>query len=75
MTPTPLITVMLNANGSWALLARVPDSPAIRRALGQHCAAIHSLTLRHTHFKLVDANGKLVATLRDGANAFRPVEG
>lgn len=75
MTLTPMITVMLNANGSWALLARVPDSPAIRVALGQHCAAIHALTLRQTHFKLVDANGNKVATLRDGANAWWPVEG
>ena len=67
------ITVMSNAAGSWALLGRFPDSPETRTRLEACCSVLHHLSDRRTHFKLVDAAGKTVAALKDGASRFEPV--
>lgn len=67
------ITVMSNASGSWALLGRFPDSPETRTSLDACCSVLHHMSDRRTHFKLVDAAGKTVATLKDGASRFEPV--
>ena len=75
MMETARIAVMINTSGSWALLGRFDDSPGMRANLSVACAQIHVLTDRHTRFKMVDAAGHVVATLRDGAKYFEPVEG
>lgn len=72
---TTRITVMTNASGSWALLGRFDDTPGIRRDLDESCARLHWLSDRHTHFKLVDAQGQTMATLRNGATRFEPTGG
>lgn len=72
---TPRITVMANASGSWSLIGRFDDSPGMRANLSVACAQIHVLTDRHTHFKMVDAQGKTLATLRNGMTRFESAGG
>lgn len=71
-TSVSRIAVMTNASGSWALLGRFDDSPGMRANLSVACAQIHVLTDRHTHFKIVDEQGKTLATLRNGMARFEP---
>lgn len=71
---TKTVTVMINASGSWALLGRFPDSIENRVRLNAVCGEIHAMSDRHTHFKMVDKDGRLYAKLRDGAKVFELVE-
>ncbi len=68
------ITVMSNAAGSWAVLGRFIDSPQMRIDLDATCGSLHYLTGGRTHFKMVDEKGATIATLRNGARRFEPIQ-
>ena len=73
--PNARITLMSNASGSWAVLGRFDDTPAVRACLDSACRTLHDATDRHTHFKIVDEQGRIIATMKDGARRFEPVKG
>ena len=73
--PIARITLMSNASGSWAVLGRFDDTPAVRACLDSACRTLHDATDRRTHFKIVDEQGTTLATLRDGARKIEAVKG